>query len=1559
MSEDVFLPAENDIEEIAVVGLSGRFPGAKNIEEFWQNLRNGVDSISRFTDKELATSGINSAVLNDPNYVKAKGVLGGIDLFDASFFGFSPWDAEIMDPQHRIFLETAWEALENAGYEATTYPGPIGVFAGASVNDYIFGLSSKLKPEDPADFYQRLIGNEKDFLTTRVSYKLNLKGPSINVQTACSTSLVAVQLACQSLLNYQCSMALAGGVCLMVRQKAGYLYKDGLIISPDGYCRAFDAKGQGTIFGEGVGIVVLKRLSEALANGDNIYAVIKGIAINNDGSVKVGFPAPSVDGQAEVITMAQALSSVDPETISYIEAHGTATPLGDPIEMAALNQAFTAKSNKKGFCAVGSVKTNIGHLDAASGVAGLIKTVLALKHKEIPPSLHFEKPNPNIDFENSPFYVNTKLSEWKVDGFPRRAGVSSFGIGGTNVHAVLEEAPIVEASGKSRPWQLLLLSAQTSTALEKMTINFVDYLNQHPDLNLADVAYTLQVGRKTFDYRRMLVCQNVNDAVSALEAAPQRLLSAHQEKNNPPVVFMFTGQGSQYVNMALELYQTEPVFRDELDRCCEALKPHLRLDLRDILYPGESDTEEAGKQLTQTFITQPVLFTIEYALAKLWMSWGVHPEALVGHSIGEYVAACLAGVFSLEDALSLVAARGRLMQGLPPGSMLSVSLSEQEVQPYLNQSLSLSNINSPSFCVVSGGTQSIEDLKGDLSKKGVDYRPLHTSHAFHSKSMDAILDSFAAHVKGLQTHSPTIPFVSNLTGTWITEEEAGSPDYWAKHLRHTVRFSDCVHELLKEPNRVFLEVGPGRTLSTFVRQHIEGGGERVVLSSVHHPKEERSDTEFILSTLGRLWLAGVQVNWPWFYKNERRHRLPLPTYPFERKRYWIEPEPLVQPLVDCQKKVHKKFDIAEWFYVPSWERSILSLRTASTRLARFNWLVFMDDCGIGPLLIKRLQQDGQDVIAVRIGPKFSKASDNVYTINPREAINYDTLFNELQTRGKNLEMIVNLWGITKSDIEESRFKYCEETQDLGFFSLLNIASAIGRQGITDDIEINFVTNNMQDVTGEDPLYPEKATVLGAVKIIPQEYFNISCRSIDIILPEAGKQQDDTLLDKLLAEFGAKFSDPIIAYRGNYRWVPIMKPVRLDKATETIPPRLREKGVYLITGGFGGMGFILAEYLAKSLKARLILVGRSGFPAREDWKNWLVAHGEQDSVSRKIRKLQELEESGAEVMVFSADVSNYEQMQNVVDLAKKRFYQINGVLHTAGIADYAGMIQKRSRKITETIMAPKVMGTLVLDRVLKDAELDFFILFSSIGNMVYKQKFGQVAYNAANEFLDAFAHYKASTSNTFTVSINWDDWQEVGMMVEAVNKKLAGKKLGNIDNHFAGLIDDLDNGLSPLEGVEVFRRILGLKLSHVAVSTTNLQARINKHTEPEPTKEVEVSPFYSRPALSNVYIAPGNATEQTIAEIWQQLLRIEKVGIHDNFVELGGHSLLAAQVIARLREVFPVELSVASIFENPTVHSMSKMIMERENRPPSFEESKRRGQRRKEIKLQRMTSGIEG
>ena len=1535
------IPLEEDaIEQIGVVGLAGRFPGAKNIEEFWHNLRNGLDSISRFRDQELQSLGIDPAVLSHPNYVKAKGVLEGIELFDASFFGSSPKEAEVMDPQHRIFLESAWEALENAGYDPSTYAGPIGVFAGASMNYYIFNVYSQGESKDTADDYQRLIGNDKDFLTTRVSHKLNLKGPSVNVQTGCSTSLVAVQLACQSLLNYQCSVALAGGVCINARQRGGYFYQEGGIPSPDGYCRAFDSKAEGTVLSDGVGIVVLKRLSEALADGDTIYAVIKGSAINNDGSVKVSFTAPSVDGQAEVIAFAQALSGVPVDTISYIEAHGTGTSLGDPIEIAALTQAFGGSTDKKGFCAIGSVKTNIGHLDTAAGVASLIKTVLALRYKEIPPSLYFEKPNPNIDFEKSPFYVATKLSEWKVDGFPRRAGVSSFGIGGTNAHAVLEEAPVVEASGKSRPWQLLVLSAQTSTALDKMTTNLLEHLKQHLDLNLADVAYTLHRGRKAFDHRRMIVCQSLEDAMTSLQTGdPKRVWTSFQEPTNRDIVFMFSGQGAQYVNIGLELYTTETTLQKEIDHCSEILQPHLSLDLRDVLYPAEQDVEAATQKLNQTFITQPALFVIEYALAKLWMSWGVHPEALVGHSIGEYVAACLAGVFSLEDALSLVATRGRLIQEVPGGSMLAVFLSGKEIQPLLGEKVSLAAINGPSLCTLSGEKEPIENLEKELAKKDVPCRRLHTSHAFHSKMVEPILDAFAEQVKKVRLHPPQIPFLSNVTGTWITSDQAMNPGYWARHVRQTVRFSDCVQELLKEPNRVLLEVGPGQTLASLARQHQNKSKEQIILSSTRHPKEQQSDIAFILTTLGKLWLAGMQVDWSAFYKHERRHRLPLPTYPFERQRYWVEPQEETEPVLARQRVSHKKPDIAEWFYVPSWKRSPALKQFVRTVCMEesLSWLLFVDECGLGSKLSKQLEQQGHEVIAVQVGGRFEPVGKQAFAINPQVKEDYEALIKELRTLDKLPQKIIHLWSVTPNDYLPSGIESFNRFQDLGFYSLIFLTQALAKQHMTQAIELEVVTNHLHEVADEGGLLcAEKATVLGPCKVIPQEYANMTCRNIDLGVGGSEEKR----IEQLLHELTAGLTDSTVAYRGKHRWVQIFEPVKL-KGTVEARPRLREGGVYLITGGLGGMGMALAEYLAGAVKAKLVLTGRSGAPAKEQWQQWLATHPEADAVSRKIRKVQALEELGAEVLIISADVANEDQMQRGIAQAEERFGAINGVIHAAGIVGEAS-IQEISRGLCEQQFQSKANGLFVLEKVLEGKAIDFCLLASSLSSVL--GGLGFVGYAAANLFMDAFVHRRNQAHCPPWISVDWDAWQ---FQDESVQSTGVGADLAELS-------------IKPKEGGEAFRLILSVDLgSQIVVSTGDLQARLNKWIkleslrEPEETKKVEVSSRYCRPDLSSVYVVPGNRTEQSIAEIWQELLSIEKVGIHDNFFELGGDSLLATGVIARLRSAFPVELSVSTLFERPTVHSLSELILDGDKRASSFEESRSRGQKRKQRKRQRM------
>ena len=1517
-NEEPGKPNSGSLEsDVAIIGLAGRFPGAKNIDDFWRNLRDGVESISFFSNDELESLSTDLGKSDQPNFVAAGAVLQDIDLFDASFFGFNPREAEILDPQHRFFLECSHEALESAGYAPQTYKGRIGVYAGSSSSSYFL---NNLNPNpDLVESLGRLqisLGNNRDHLSTLVCYKLNLKGPGVTVQTACSTSLVAVHLACQSVLNGECDIALAGGVSIDIPQKVGYFYKDGGINSPDGHCRAFDADSRGTIKGNGLGVVVLKRLADAIRDGDIIHVIIKGSAINNDGSLKVGYTAPSINGQAEVISEAIALAGVDPETITYIETHGTGTVLGDPIEIAALAQCFRAHTEKEAFCAIGSVKTNIGHLDVAAGVTGLIKTVLALKNRLLPPSLHFKKPNPKIDFGRSPFYVNTNLTEWSKGKAPRRAGVSSFGMGGTNAHAILEEAPPAEASSESRPRQLLVLSAKTSDALERANAQLAEHLKDHPDINLADVAYTCQVGRTAFNHRQMLVCKDREDALNTLETRdPKRIFSTFHEPRFRPVAFMFPGQGAQYVRMGSELYNFEQKFKEQIDTCSELLKPHLGLDLRKILYPNEDQIEEASQQLKQTFITQPALFVVEYALAQLWMELGIRPQAMIGHSIGEYVAACLAGVFSLEGALALVAARSRLMQSLPKGAMLVVPLSEKEVQPLLGEDLSLAAVNGPSLCVISGPTEAVDQLENCISERAPNCRRLHTSHAFHSSMMEPIFGAFTDQMQKVNLSAPKIPYISNLSGTWITSAEATNPDYWVRHLRHTVRFGEGVRELLKEPDRFLLEVGPGQTLSALARQHPDKAAGQLILSSLRHPNEEHSDVEFLLNTLGRLWLAGIEVNWSDFYARERRHRISLPTYPFERQRYWVEPQKQINVLNTRRASSEKKPDVADWFYIPSWKRSVPSelLKRSSQADQECCWMIFSHDCRLSSQLIGRLKQNGQDVTTVMVGEQFTKLDKSTYAINPERREDYQALLEELHKLGQIPQMIVHLWGVTPNDQRLTEEDIFEQSQKLGFYSLLFLAQALGEREIPNTLQICLVSNNMYEVSGSEFLCPEKATILGPCMVIPQEYPNITCRSIDL---ESSVPQEE-LIDQLMVELTAITSPSIVAYRGKHRWTQTFEAVRFNNQAET-KTRLRERGVYLITGGLGGMGLVLAEHLAQSVQARLVLVGRSAFPESGKWKEWLEVHGDQDETSRKIRKVQELEGLGAEILVMKADVANREQMQNVLARANQRFGEINGVIHSAGVAG-GGIIQLKTPEDAEIILAPKVRGALVLDAIFKKVKLDFFVLCSSLSSI--GGGFGQVDYCAANAFLDAFAHHHALCDGSPIVSINWDTWQEVGM---AVNTKVPA------DLEEARQLN-LKRGISSKEGREVFDRILGSMLPQIVISNRDISVRMDQLIgleslrDTEPFEKVGSSSLHPRPSLQSTYIEPRNEVERIIVDIWRDLLGIEQLGVYDNFFELGGHSLLATQVMSHIRKALKIDLRLRTLFESPTVAELSETV----------------------------------
>lgn len=1343
--------------EIAVIGMAGRFPGARNVRAFWENLKNGTESIAFFSDQELRSFGVEEALLQNPQYVKAKGALEGVEYFDAPFFNCTQREAKFMDPQLRVLSECVWHALEDAGYNPDQYPGAIGLYVGAGLNlPWISQFI--LKNYSPAELFDLSNLNDNGSFATAISYKLNLKGPAVNVNTACSTSLVSIHLACKSLLSGECNIALAGGVSVSLPAKSGYLYQDGMIFSPDGHCRAFDEQARGTVNGDGAGIVVLKPLEDALADRDTIYAVIKESAINNDGKRKVGYTAPSVKGQAEVIRTAQRAAGVEPESISYVEAHGTGTALGDPVEIEALRQAFGTQ--RKGFCAIGSVKSNIGHLDEAAGVTGFIKTVLALQHRIIPPSLHFEKPNPKIDFDNSPFYVNTQARAWKHDNYPLRAGVSSFGIGGTNAHVILEEAPVVETTASRRNGQLLLLSARTPASLDQLTEGLKTYLRENPAVDLADVAYTLQTGRKHFAHRRILVGQTTGDILESLRNNdPGRVKTAHSEAE-PTVVFMFPGQGAQYVQMGRGLYQRLPVFRREVDHCLRLLAARTDCDLKNILYPS-TDRPEASGQIHQTEVTQLALFVVEYALAKQLMHWGIRPGKMIGHSLGEYVAACLAGVFSLEDALQMVALRGKLMQQAQPGAMLSVKGSENALQSLLHEEVSIAAVNSTASCVVSGTYRGIDQLEKVLAEKGYESSRLQTSHAFHSPLMDPVVAHFTAGISQITFHPPQIPYISNVSGTWITAAEATDPRYWARQIRRPVQFAKGLEDLLTDEKTVWVEVGPGRTLSAFVKRHARYPPGQAVLNLLRHPLETAEDEYYLLHPLGQLWLHQVPVDWQAFYQDEKRNRVPLPLYPFDRKRHWPEDMPAGNtPPPDLIPASGKRTDPAEWFYQPVWQASPLA-PPAGGGGEKHTWLWFGLDSPWEQPLRERLAQPPHRLVVVKPGPSFGCAADQTYTLNPAEPEEYKRLFRELIGRNTVPDRIVHAWSTADAPAQGFTWEAIASAQNLGFYSLINLAGAIGEAALSQPMQLSVLTRGLQAVTGQESVTPERATVLGPVKVIPQEYTNLTCRNIDL-----DPQGDAGGADRLWTELHTDASDLVVAFRNGQRWTPAYQPVPLAESTASAA--FRQQGVYLVVGGLGGIGLSLAQYLAKTVQARLILVNRSGLPPRPEWDALLVTPAADPAVLAKIRAIREMEAAGAEVRVEPADVTDLEQMGRVVARATQRWGNVHGVFHCAGLAEGA-LMQRRTRDLSERVLAPKVKGVWVLEEVFSGREPDFMVLFSSLGNILYKEKVGQVAYNAANEFFDAYALSRRGRSRPRTVSINWEDWQQVGMSAKSARE----------------------------------------------------------------------------------------------------------------------------------------------------------------------------------------------
>jgi acyl transferase domain-containing protein/acyl carrier protein len=1474
--------------DVAVIGMSGRFPAAPDLATFWRNLCDGVEAVRQFDQDELRAAGIDPAAQADPAFVNAGAPLDGIELFDAEFFGYSPREAETIDPQQRLFLECAWEALEYAGHDPQSFAGRIGVFAGCAISTYLAQLYGSPRIASLAAPLQLLLGNDKDYLATRTAYKLGLVGPCLTVQTACSTGLVAAALARQALLDGQCELALAGAVNIRVPQHTGYRFDPGGIYAPNGHCRVFDRDAAGTVFGNGVGVVVLRRLEEALADGDHVHAVVKGAAVNNDGALKVGFAAPGLRGQTDVIAAAHDDAGIDPRTITYVEAHGTGTPLGDPIEVEALTRAFRRSTEDTGFCALGAVKASIGHLDPAAGIAGLIKTVLALENRTLPPSVNFERANPEIDFAATPFYVNERRREWDSHDMPRRAGVSSFGIGGTNAHLVLEEAPTRPPAEPPEGPEVVLLSARSPAALARAAADLADELEHRPDLDLADVAWTLQVGRRAFAHRHVTTAHSAAEAAERLRAA---LPSERPALDELPVVFLFPGQGAQHPGMASSLYGSFPTFRRHVDEACDLLVANGGDDLRPLILsttPGDA----AADELAQTALAQPGLFVVELALSHVLAECGLQPAAMLGHSVGEYVAATLAGVFSWEEALELVAARGRLMQTLPRGAMLAIRAGEDELTTRLDRELALAAVNGDSLCVVSGPEDAIARLEQQLSLEDVACQRLHTSHAFHSAMTDPILDEFETLVRSAGPGVPLRPYVSNLTGTWVTDRDATDPHSWALHLRRTVRFGDGLATILRDGPLALVEVGPGRALGGLAERHPERRGEHVVVSLLPRQDGDEDAAESMLAGIGQLWAAGVPVDWHGLHPRSGR-RVPLPTYPFEKKRYWVDdegPGPLATQREDgtVSTVTNGRLPPGRRFWVPQWERAPRARLTTNT--ARQRWLAFVGADTFSSVVAERLAEAGHTVVTARAGPRFSGDPERGFVLDPVSRTDLDQLLETLVAAGLTPDRILHALALEPIDHSASRLTRFEKAECVWLRSVLELAAALSRNRLTHAMELVALTNGVHDVSGREPLAPERSMIAAACRTIGQEFGSIRTRAIDVVLPGADAPAHDGLSRALAVDLAQPGPGIDVAYRSGRRLRLVQHAVRLAPLSAPLP----HGGTYLVTGGLGKLGLVLADFLADRAEAQLVLLGRSMFPDRAQWDDWLADH--DDVTSQRIRAVRALEARGASVLVATGDVADADDMQRVVDETHEQLGPIHCVVHAAGDMSpecFFEIDQVSEERIARNL-GPKAHGLMVLHRLLRHDPVELWMLVSSISTIL--GGLGFAGYAAANAYLEAFAQAQRRRSDAQWLTIAWDACNLDG-------EQELRDELGR---------DDITDALG---------RVLAHPKPMVAVSATDLDQRLRRWVTQRPGDAAT-----SAPKAANGAPPRDGDVAMTIAALFTEVLGVEGVGGDDDFfADLSGDSLLATQLATRVRSRFSVELPLRAIFEAPTPRRLARAV----------------------------------
>ncbi len=1353
-------------DKIAIVGLDCRLPGANNTQEFWENLVKERESLVEFTDEELEAAGVSPKKYKDPNYVRRRGIVRDADMFDAEFFNFTPREAELLDPQHRLFIECAWHALEDSGIDPFNTDKKIAVFGGTGSPYHLMDTIENESVLKYANGTSIITSNDKDYVTTRVSYKLNLKGPSINVQSACSTSMVGVVMGIDSLLSFQSDVVLAGGATVELPATKGYMYQAGSLESPDGKCRTFDKDAQGTVFSRGGGVVALKRLEDAIEDKDHIYAVILGGAINNDGNRKAGYTAPSVQGQVEVITEALEFSGISPRSISMVEAHGTATPVGDPIEVSSLTEAFSQYTDDKQYCALGSVKTNIGHTDVASGIASLIKTSLSLKHGIIPASLNYNESNPAINFNESPFFVNTKTKEWQRNGTPRRALINSFGVGGTNACVILEEPPKPKKEETKKQYDTLFLSAHHKDSFENYCKELKDFIETQPDVNLNQLAHTSRVARKAMKYKGVFPFKDREDLLKSLEkSSPVKQITTDSKE----LVFMFPGQGNQFINMGRELYQNIPDFKECVDHCSTILKSIINIDIRKVIFPSDEDFEKSKKEIDDTYITQPAIFMISYALANTLQNYGIKPDKLIGHSVGEYVAAAVSGIMSLEDALKAVAVRGKLVFDLPQGSMLAVLMSEKELLKILPKELCVAVINSPELVVVSGETEYIESFAKKLKEDRVFNKLLPTSHAFHSTMMEPCLEEFSEFFKSVTLNIPKIPVISTVTGKLMTDEQAQDRDYWINHVIDPVRFGDAADQILVNESAVFFECGPGQSLESAIKRRLNKEMKHAVISTLN----EKSDAVISMdNAIGKLWMEDIPVDFEARFNSSEYEKMPFPLLPFNRKSYLVD---FSSNTSNVSTGENEKTPIVEdWYYTPTWKKTsaidFLPKIEKEEVPTSEKWIVFVQG-ELSKSIVKNLQEQGKDYYTVHQGKAYDQ-DGSTFVIDVTNKEDYERVFEAVKEEDTTLKVIYS-WSFDDDDKNELSLENAQENLNSNFYNLLYLQKGILSNNITENVRLVSLINDGFDVIGSGIAKPEKTLVVGPTKVLYKEHLGISTQLINITSVKSNLVPK--LATQIIKEVNAETDENIISYSGLHRWTQTFEQIKIPNDPSKL---IKDNGVYIITGGSGGIGRVLSELIAKRVKgATIVWTGRKEFPDRNDWTKLLEDKNTDAVLKDKITTIQKVEELGSKVAYYSVGVLDFDKMKQTFDDVEEKYGAINGVVHSAGVAGGGVVASIENEKITPVIN-PKVQGTLIIKELLKDRDVDFIHLYSSITAILGET--GRVDYISANSFMDACANAPGWLHKSAVVSsINWGQWGLIGM---AADWRLGTKKKKNQPQH---------------------------------------------------------------------------------------------------------------------------------------------------------------------------------